>query len=303
MLSETGLVSRIRKLAAAQKASPALVKGIGDDCAILRPRPEHDLVFTSDFVLEGRHFTLETHTPSDIGHKALARSLSDLAAMGSKPLFCLVSLAIPPSLGRKFVNGFYRGFLGLAAQHQIVLAGGDLASFDRVVADVVCCGEVPLGKALLRSCARPGAAIYVTGDLGASAAGFEAGRGRNFRRHLRPEPRVTVGQALRRLGVKCCMDLSDGLALDLQRLCTESKVSAELDPALPIAPGATKQQALSGGEDYELLFTAPKNLHLPRAIKDCSLTEVGRIVTRTRTPIMFAGRALQMNGFDHFRSE
>ncbi len=203
--------------------------GIGDDCAIVRPRAKHDLVFTTDFVLEGRHFQLDTHTPADVGHKALARSLSDLAAMGSEPLFCLVSLAMPASLGERWVDAFYRGLLRLASRHEITLAGGDLARFRHVVADVMCCGEVPKGKALRRSGARPGNRIYVTGELGASAHGLSVRRGMAWKRHLRPDPRITAGLLLRGLRVSSCMDLSDGLVLDLHRLCRESGVAANLN--------------------------------------------------------------------------
>src|ERR687886_1308334 len=115
-MRETAVVDRIRKLAAQGTDSRGLIRGIGDDCAVLRPRPKHDLVFTTDFVLEGRHFTLDTHSAADVGHKALARSLSDLAAMGSEPVFCLVSLAVPAPLGERWVDGFYRGLLQLASR-------------------------------------------------------------------------------------------------------------------------------------------------------------------------------------------
>ena len=300
MLSEGSLISQIRKLAGAGAGNSSLIKGIGDDCAILRPRPRHDLVFTTDFVLQGRHFTLETHTPNDIGHKALARSLSDLAAMGSKPLFCLVSLAMPADLGKPWINRFYKGLLKLASQHAIVLAGGDLASFDAVIADVVCCGEVPQGKALLRSNAKPGDVIYVTGQLGGAASGFEMHAGPNSRRHRRPEPRVAVGQALRRLGVTCCMDLSDGLALDLHRLCTESKVKADLDGLLPVARGATRVQAIFGGEDYELLFTAPEKLNLPSVVAGVAISRIGKIGEGKSGTLTLAGKPLEPTGFDHF---
>jgi len=184
-MRETQLVDRIRKLAGASKQQNSIIKGIGDDCAILRPRANEDLVFTSDFVLEGRHFTLETHAAADVGHKALARSLSDLAAMGSEPVFCLVSLAVPARLAERWVPEFYKGLLTLAKKYKITLAGGDLAQFDKVVADVICCGRVPRGKAMLRSAAKPGDRIYVTGELGASAQGLASKQGKNFRRHLR----------------------------------------------------------------------------------------------------------------------
>jgi thiamine-monophosphate kinase len=148
-MRETDLVDKIRRLAG---RSP-LVRGIGDDCAILRPRANEDLVFTSDFALEGRHFTLKTHTAADIGHLALARSLSDIAAMGAEPVFCLVSLAMPRNFA---VQRFFKALLTLAGQHKVTLAGGDLARFDKVLVDVICCGRVPHGQATLRHPPRPG---------------------------------------------------------------------------------------------------------------------------------------------------
>ncbi len=255
-MRETQIVDRIRQLAQASHRDSAVVKGIGDDCAILRPRPNEDLVFTSDFLIEDRHFSLVTHSPADIGHKALARSLSDLAAMGAEPVFCLVSLAVPARLAISWVQRFYKGLLALAAKYKVALAGGDLARFDKVVADVICCGRVPRGKALLRSGAKPGDRIYVTGTLGASAHGLATHQGQAWRRHLRPEPRIKAGIALRRLGASAAMDLSDGLSLDLKRLCLESKAGAEINANLPVARDATREEALHGGEDYELLFTA-----------------------------------------------
>src|SRR5689334_22991378 len=118
-MRETQIIEQIRKLARVGPRNKEIVFGIGDDCAILRPRASEDLVFTSDFVLEGRHFTLDTHRPADIGHKALARGLSDLAAMGSKPVFCLVSLAVPAEVGQFWVHRFYKGLLALAARYKI----------------------------------------------------------------------------------------------------------------------------------------------------------------------------------------
>lgn len=302
MPNETSLVAHIRQLADGQvrRRGLGLVQGIGDDCAILRPKAGHDLVFTTDFVLQDRHFTLATHKAADIGHKALARSLSDLAAMGSRPVFCLVSLALPETQGKPFITGFYRGLLALATQHGIALAGGDLASFPSIAADVMCCGEVPGGKALRRSTARAGDLIYVTGSLGASAAGLALGSGRNWRRHLRPEPRVAVGEKLWSFGVRCCMDLSDGLSIDLHRLCRESNASSELSGDLPIAKGATPEQALHGGEDYELLFTASAKLALPDKIAGVPVTCIGRITKGEPGSISLGGKPLPALGFDHF---
>lgn len=295
-MRETAVVQRIRALAESGALHTSMIKGIGDDCAVLRPRSNEDLVFTSDFVLEHRHFRLETHTAAEIGHQALARSLSDLAAMGSEPVFCLVSLAIPAQLGRSWVDRFYKGLLSLAAKYNLTLAGGDLAQFDKVVADVMCCGRVPRGEAILRSGGKPGDEIYVTGALGGAAHRFALhGRSGN------PEPRIQAGLALRRLGASAGMDLSDGLSLDLHRLCLESRVSAELDADLPIAPGASLEEALHGGEDYELLVTMPPKKKAPKKVAGLPLTRIGRIVEGHAGQIHFRGRLLKEKGFDHFR--
>lgn len=299
-MRETELIDYIRKIAARGPQDTRIVKGIGDDCAILRPAPNEDLVFTSDFVLQGRHFTLETHSAADIGHKALARSLSDLAAMGSEPVFCLVSLAVPSISAKSFVTGFYKGLRALAARYKVAIAGGDLARFDKVIADVICCGRVKRGKAMLRRAAKPGDRIFVTGALGGSAEGFLNPKGKNFRRHLRPEPRIQAGLALRGLGVKAAIDLSDGLSLDLRRMCIESQVSAAIDSDLPIAPGANLQQALHDGEDYELLFTGSPRLKIPRTLEGITITCIGAITAGRPGRVTFQGSPLKPGGFDHF---
>ncbi|MBV8865482.1 MAG: thiamine-phosphate kinase [Acidobacteriaceae bacterium] len=298
-MREAALIEFIRRLSSKNCPRNAIIKGIGDDCAILRPRANQDLVFTTDFLLEGRHFELATHTAADIGYKALARSLSDLAAMGSEPLFCLVSLAIPRALASSWSKRFYRGFLALACKYRITLAGGDLARFDRVLIDVMCCGRVPRGKALTRSGAKPGDSIYVTGELGASAHGLSVLRGPFWRRHLRPEPHIEAGILLRRLGASACMDLSDGLSLDLARLCRESQVSAELS-AIPVAHGATLEEALHGGEDYELLFTAASKKKIPAHLDSLPITQIGIITPGNPGRIRFDDRRLDAKGFDHF---
>lgn len=299
-MRETEIVQRIAALAGPAGRNRTLITGIGDDAAIIRPRPGEDLVFTTDFVLQDRHFTLATHTAADIGHKALARSLSDLAAMGSEPVFCLISLALPAALGPAWVDRFYKSLLALAAKHRIVIAGGDLARFEKVAVDVMCCGRVPRGKALVRSAAKPRDRIYVTGELGASANGLGARRGPNWRRHLRPEPRIRAGIALRKLGISACMDLSDGLSLDLTRLCDASRVSADIGPDIPVAPGASLDEALHGGEDYELLFTAPPRIKVPRRIAGVRVTQIGCITRRRSDTIRFNGAPLPPQGFDHF---
>ena len=242
-------------------------------------------------MLQDRHFSLKTHPPEAVGHKALARSLSDLAAMGSDPVFCLVSLALPAELTGEWMDRFYRGFLKLAGEFKITLAGGDLSNFDRVIVDVMCCGKLPKGTALLRSGAKPGDRIFVTGSLGVAAAS-------NWLRA--PEPRIAAGRRLRKLA-SACMDLSDGLSLDLTRLCNESKVGAELtSEAIPRSESATLDQALNGGEDYELLFTAAPAVRVPKRIGNLPITAVGIVTSGKKGRITLDGRPLAVAGFDHF---
>ena len=262
-----------------------VVTGIGDDCAIFRQKgAANDLVFTADMMHEGVHFTWD-EAPEDVGWKALARSLSDCAAMGAKPLFALVSLAAPGA-ATEWIDEFYAGFFKLAKRHAVVLAGGDLSATERISCDVTVCGELPRGKAMLRSAARSGERICVSGDLGKAALALDT------RARFLPTPRVELGIALRRSGVRCAMDLSDGLSMDLSRLCAASGCGASIDD-LPIAKGASLGHALHGGEDYELLLTLPKKAKLPRG---CCV-----IGTITRGPVLYRGETLLPKGWDHFR--
>lgn len=298
-MRETEIITHIRKQSG-KTASARLLAGIGDDCAIFRPRPGEDLVFTTDLTIEGRHFQLDTHTAADVGHLALARSLSDLAAMGAEPAFCLVSLALPAELSTAWLKRFYTGLLALARKSGIALAGGDLSRFDQVVVDVMCCGRVPSGEALTRSGAKAGDVIYVTGSLGASALGFESRTGAAWKRHLRPQPRLAAGVALRKIPATAAMDISDGLSLDLHRLCLESGVSAQLDETIPVAVGATLEQALHGGEDYELLFTASPKSRVPARIDGLSITRIGEMKGGKAGSLRLGKQILKPLAFDHF---
>jgi len=294
-MRETEIIDSIRNLALKNYRDKALKLGIGDDGAVLRPSVKEDLVFTSDFVLEDRHFTLATHSPAAIGEKALARSLSDLAAMGAAPVFCLVSLALPAKLNGPFVKHFYQGLLRIANRYSISLAGGDLARFDKVIADVTCCGRVPRGKALLRSNAKARQRIFVTGKLGAAAHAFSTGH------PILPVPRLEAGIELRKLGISTAIDLSDGVSLDLARLCRESKVAAEIfAKRLPVARHATLEEALNGGEDYELLFTAPPRLKVPGRVGKLAISEIGMIAGGPSGRVLLDGQPIQSKGFDHF---
>lgn len=327
-LAELNLIELIRDRAA-QISSPAVRLGIGDDCAILQSHPTHEILVTTDFSLEGRHFRRDWHPPASVGHRTLARGLSDLAAMGATPTAAFLSLALPRSAARnpQWINGFLDGFLTLANLHKVPLAGGDTSESpsDHILADIILLGSAPVGHALRRSTAQPGDLLYCTGRLGGAAAELSslAASPRKFRNaqpisdhpHLFPQPRLAVGAALlRRHLATACIDSSDGLSTDLAHLCTASSVSAELDAiALPIHPFASQlspqaalDAALHGGEDYELLFTASPTTKLPRSIFGVRITQIGRILpARKSRPqiscIDHQGRraALLPHGWEH----
>ena len=299
-MNELELLKRI----AARAPGHGLALGIGDDCAIYRPRgAAEDLLFTTDMTIEGVHFRRETHPPEALGWKTLARGLSDIAAMGGTPRFCLLSLAIAPWADERWIDRFYGGFLRLARKYGVALAGGDLAHAERVVCDIVVCGSVARGKALRRDGARPGDRIYVSGRLGGSALGLATVAGAAWKKHLRPEPRIPLGRFAReKLRATACMDLSDGLSLDLYRLCLASGVAAQLEGPIPIFHGATLEQALDGGEDYELLFTVRPRTEVPRSFEGLPLTRIGTIRKGEPGRVEFERRPLPPRGYDHFRS-
>jgi thiamine-monophosphate kinase len=363
----TGELAWLRRIRAraGRPGSRELVLGIGDDCALLRLRPDEELAITTDLSLDGRHFRLDWHPPQSVGHRVLARGLSDLAAMGARPVAAFLSLGLPAELvqnakarsadakgasarpddsrlnrapnrapkrapNRVWIDGFLDGFLHLAQAHNVPLAGGDLAESPVAVADIVLAGAVARGEALLRSGARPGNVLYVTGNLGAAAAALckleELAGARvprktvqsslripkkleaSFAAHLYPQPRVAQGLALvRRALATAAIDLSDGLSTDLHHLCEESGVAAEVDArALPLAAGATHAQALHGGEDYELLFAAPPEARVPRELAGVPITRIGRVLRRHRNrpevTLLDSGgaRALAPRGWEHF---
>lgn len=297
---EEELVAKIRGLAALQGA-PEVIAGIGDDCAIFRPRGgTEDLLFTTDMLLEDVHFRRDTHRPEDIGWKALARGLSDIAAMGGWPRFCLLSLAVPAWADHRWVERFWRGLLRLAHREETALIGGDLARSQKAMCDIVVCGAVPRGKALRRDRARPGDGVYVSGALGGSALGLSRGRGTAWTRHVHPEPRLALGRFLReRLGATAAMDLSDGLSLDLRRLCRASNLAAEIS-APPLYRGASREQSLHGGEDYELLFTLPARTKVPPAFDRLPLTRIGTVVRGEVGTVKLDGEPLAALAWDHF---
>ena len=312
-LSEQDLIAGIRSRAGSHSKS-ILTFGIGDDCAVLKPRPHQDVVVTTDLSLEKVHFRRDWHPPESVGHRCLARGLSDLAAMGAKPESAFLSLALPKGLTGTWMDRFLDGLFALAEKNQVPLAGGDTSSSPAglVIADIVLLGSVPRGRALLRSGARPGDVIYVTGALGGSAAELSMlARRRKPKQarhpHLYPEPRLATGQALvRRRLANAAIDVSDGLSTDLAHICEESGVHAEIDAeALPIEAGATFEQALHGGEDYELLFTGDSPV--PKSLGGVAIHAIGRIKKRGKGPVVTLlqnGKrsALVAGGWEHFRS-
>jgi thiamine-monophosphate kinase len=339
---ELALISSLR--AKSRRAGGELRLGIGDDCALLRPAAGEEIAITTDLSLENVHFRRDWHPPESVGHRCVARGLSDLAAMGARPIAAFLSIALPRELtiGRRgqpsWVSRFFDGLLALADQVQVPLAGGDTAespshgNASLVAADIVLIGGVKRGRALLRFGAQAGDLIYVTGTgLGGASAQLLALE-RNPRKfaalksaapehpHLYPEPRVEVGRELAtgRLA-SACIDISDGLSTDLRHLCEESGLAAEIDSAaVPVHPMARLAEvagwtpsaldlALHGGEDYELLFTAPPQTKIPKRIGGVPIHSIGGMSKKRKgAPLVTlasndqAASELLAKGWQHF---
>ncbi len=311
-----------RYLTTAQPADPELLLGIGDDAAIVRPRPGHDLCFSSDMLLAGRHFFPDV-APADLAHKILAVNISDMAAMGARPRWVMLSAALP-ELNPSWLEAFSGSLFAMLRQYGITLIGGDTTKGD-LVFNVSITGELPAGLGLCRCGAQNGDDIWVSGQIGLAAAALhhiwqnirlpenlfaecEAAR-------LRPTPRVSLGQALLTVAT-AAQDISDGLAQDLGHILRASNVGAELYADLvPTAsglrqclPGQTVYElTLAGGDDYELLFTAPPQARpAVLAAADSSRTPVARIGRINDTGYLKLlhdnGSELHLSqlGFDHF---
>jgi thiamine-monophosphate kinase len=297
------------------------VLGVGDDCALLQPAPGMQLAVSTDMLVEGRHF-LSTVDPSRLGHKALAVNLSDLAACGASPLAFSLALSLP-GVDEHWLEGFSRGLFALADAHGCELVGGDTTQGPLTICITVF-GEVPAGAALLRSGARAGDDIYVSGTVGDARLALDVFRGRisvpsevfeAARARLeQPTPRVALGLALRGIA-SAAIDISDGLAGDLGHILKQSGVGARIDTvtatgllAAPSLPGDTALElVLSGGDDYELLFTAPAaQADAVRAAAATAGTPVTRIGTIHADPglqlVDRAGAVLMRRfaSFDHF---
>jgi thiamine-monophosphate kinase len=325
---EHAVLEKIERIAVQVGARGAGVRlGIGDDAAIFLGTKGFDQILTCDWFLEGSHFLRDKHPADAVGWKCLARAVSDIAAMGAVPRCFLLSLALPASYTGLWLEEFLRGLRRAAKRFGCVLAGGDTTRRKDILINVTVMGEARTGEAVLRSGARPGDILFVSGRLGEAELGLrrirETKRRANshdplLRKHLYPEPRLALGRWLAEKGLaSSMMDLSDGLSTDLRRLCAASRVGARVEAAKIPAVRLTNQDsaklgadpldlALHGGDDYELLFTAPQtNLQrLPRSFQGLPLTAIGE-VTRDRELLLVdkVGREVRLSnrGWDPFR--
>lgn len=328
--TEDELVRAIRKVLSGE--APGVLVSVGDDAAVVEPG-NHELVLTSDMLVEGVHFDVRAVSAHDLGHKSITVSVSDIAAMGGSPRYGLVSLALPRAAETSWVMELYGGVREAADEYGLAVVGGDTSRADRYVVSVSAVGTVGRGKAVTRSGARPGDQLVVTGALGAASGGLRLATepphevrgalgsqwGRELvRAYLRPVARVGEGETLGQLGATAMIDLSDGLGLDLARLCGESRVGASLRLAdVPVASGLEElgrllgidplDQALHGGEDYELLACLPPQAVEParERLRDrfgTPLTAVGEITDDDLVAVRADGtrEPLEPKGWDHF---
>ena len=338
-MNEFDFIRRLREQLRTRKTSTRVVAAIGDDAAVFRQSSDRDLVISTDLLVEGIDFHREATPPRLLGHKALAVSLSDIAAMGARPLWSLVSIGLPQSAwDSDFKDEFFTGYFTLADRFGVTLTGGDISESTQIVIDSIVVGEVSAGRAVMRSTAQPGDQIFVTGNLGGAAAGLklielgaryrEPGFGSQetveaeaieslLSRQLAPEPRVGWGIVLGEEHLATSMiDISDGLSSDLHHLCNESNVGAAIDAAsLPLDENVVQlcgrraldplALALHGGEDFELLFTmSPENVsRLPKRVDAVSCSRIGELTDKPcAVLIQEKNRSwnLQPQGFTHF---
>ncbi|HEY6943579.1 MAG TPA: thiamine-phosphate kinase [Candidatus Acidoferrum sp.] len=299
---ENELIERIAKaFGRHQHGLRGIRLGIGDDAALFRPRAGHETILTCDWFLEGTHFLRDKHPPDSVGWKCLARALSDVAAMGGIPRCLLLSLAIPASHTGPWLDEFLAGLHRASRRFQCALAGGDTTCRDNILINVTVVGEVRNGHAILRSGARDGDVICVSGRLGEAALGLRilqgskhtiSSRDPRLRKHLYPEPRLALGRWLAEKRLATSMiDISDGLSTDLRHLCPGPRLGALLGPdwfpavevpaRLQARMGDPLELALHGGDDYELLFTVRrwKLPSLPRKFRGLTISPIGYVTS------------------------
>lgn len=309
-IGEFGLIQRLKKRT--RFSDPSVVKGIGDDCAVVKICDDQLLLITCDLLLEGVHFNL-TYTDSyHLGKKALAVNLSDIAAMGGNPRFYLVSLGLPPALSLAFVEGLYQGMEEMAKKYKLSLVGGNISSSRKILLDITLCGESQPRETVYRDGARAGDAIFVTGTLGDSSLGLTVLKSGSkvkdtpalrklAEKHLSPQPRVREGRFIAAHHLATAMiDISDGLVSDLNHILEESRRGAEIwIEKLPLSPQVMKYShiyrknyidlALAGGEDYELLFTVPQE----------RLKKFSRLSRQVSLPVTMIGKITGEKGKIH----
>lgn len=326
-LGEEALLKELRSLLAS--AEPDVPTGIGDDAAVIEMPPATQGVWTTDLLVEGVHFQKSWQTPRQLGRKSLAVNLSDLASMGATPRFTLLSIACPPDTQLDFILELCHGFAELAAEKEMVVIGGDTtASVAGITISVTAGGYVPKNGAILRSGAEVGDSILITGHLGDAAGGLwllqeekAGGYPELINAFLEPQPRLKAGRAAFEAGATAMTDVSDGIASDLRHICEESGAGALLETwQLPSSPELDAAAAefgwdrerimLSGGEDYELLFTLPGSIaeQLKAVISGAgaiSVTIIGEVMPAEYGIRLVdrdgAGRPLPEHGYDHFR--
>ena len=327
-VGEREIISRIRQLA--PTGTGDLIKGIGDDCAIFKGASGRLNLVTIDTLVQGIHFDLTWHPAYELGRKSASVNISDIAAMGAEPRFALLSLAMPKSVVKEWVDRFMDGFLEVLTEYGVVLVGGDtVASGHEIVLSITMFGDISEAEVLTRDTAKPDDHVLVSGYLGGAAAGLDLCRqgqvhGEKWqplvKAHLDPVPQVELGRVLAQSGlVHAMLDLSDGLATDLAHICAESMVGAEvmaeavpqsdlLKKAAKFCVHSSLDWALSGGEDYHLLFTvAPDNdQKLRDLVRDklgITLYCVGRIVEGGGVTLVSEDgkrREISYEGFEHF---
>ena len=332
MKSEFEFIQNIRDKTAKFRHFQSISKvGIGDDCAVLPKNAKTDLVITTDLLIEDIDFRLNWSKPEFIGHKALAVSLSDVAAMGATPVWAMLSIGIPEKIWKSdFVERFYKGWFALAEKFSVELVGGDVSkSPDKIVIDSIVSGEVRRNKAILRSGAKAGDLIFVTGELGGAAGGLKLlqdgfryiSSKKNWRKHLlikqmKPIPKVSDGQFFFENNLATAMiDLSDGISSDLMHICQASNVGARIfadkipfDKKLkPLTESHAEKIdfVLNGGEDFELLFTAnqKKILRFENEFKNRQISLIGEINSNVGIIELIQGEkatVLEPKGFRHF---
>lgn len=327
-IGEFALIERIAEIV--EQADERVILTIGDDTAVVKKTELDYALLTTDLMVEDVHFTMKSITPRQLGFKSIAVNISDIAAMGGLPRYAVVSLALPPETEVAYVEELYRGMAEVSRANDVRIVGGDVTRSEKLIINVALMGEVEEEKLSRRSDARPGDIIMVTGELGASAAGLRLvihpdieAKVKNAaalkRAHFEPEPQVRAGRILSSLGVNAMEDISDGLASEIAHICEASDVGARINLSkVPIAAGVDSvvaltgeraiDLALSGGEDYGLVFTLPARLQsaVESALADAGLkvTAVGEVLASTHgiTVTDWSGNEspMKQSGYTHF---